>query len=148
MTSGWPLTPGGITLKVCPQTLGARPLPPCQLSARYLKARSWRTCKAKKIIGQGWIFLLASHFTRRLCLVFILPFRIHIATNRFRWIWWIQISLSWLLSLFSESNHTNIFANSFNEMLQISLSPFSYSLKPNWLHWNHTLHCIVLQWTV
>ena len=40
LTPGWYLTPGGVASKICPQTSWACPLPPCQLSARYLKA--WR----------------------------------------------------------------------------------------------------------
>ena len=31
-------TPGGVASKICPQTSWAHPLPPCQVSARYLKA--------------------------------------------------------------------------------------------------------------
>ena len=37
------MTPGGVASKICPQTLWACPLPPCQLSAWYLKA--WRNVK-------------------------------------------------------------------------------------------------------
>ena len=43
LTPGWPLTPGGVASKICPQTSWARPLPPCQLSARYLEA--WRNAQ-------------------------------------------------------------------------------------------------------